>query len=95
MDQNSPSGATCLENAVIPEGHKGPLQDRCRPDRCANSVIAPEHIPIWTAERRTLLTLIATPGLSTCRKALLERELTGVDTVLNRTTAPPGSPNDA
>lgn len=96
MDQNNRSGAACLENAVIPEGHKGPLQDRCRPDRCANSVIASEHIPIWTAERRTPLTLIATPGLSTCRKAILERELTDVDTVLNRTTPPPSSsPNDA
>jgi hypothetical protein len=60
MDQNNPAGALCLENAIIPEGHKGPLQDRCRPDRCANSVIAPEHIPIWTAERRTLLTLVDT-----------------------------------
>ena len=91
MDQNNPTGAACLENAVIPEGHKGPLQDRCRPDRCANSVIAPEHIPIWTAERRTLLTLIDTPGLSSCRKAVLERELADVDTVLNRTTPRKGS----
>lgn len=88
MEQNNPAGAACLENAVIPEGHKGPLQDRCRPDRCANSVIAPEHIPIWNAERRSLLTLIDTPGLSSCRKAVLERELADVDAVLNRTPAP-------
>lgn len=95
MDQNNPVGAACLENAVIPAGHKGPLQDRCRPDRCANSVIAPEHIPIWTAQRHTLLTLIATPGLSSCRKAVLERELTDVETVLNPTTPPSRSPNVA
>jgi integrase len=87
MDHNNPAGAACLENAVIPHGHQGPLQDRCRPDRCANSIIAAEHIPIWTAQRHTLLTLIATPGLSTCRKAVLERELTDVDTVLNRTVS--------
>ena len=68
MDENNPVGAACLENAVVPEGHKGPLHDRCRPDRCANSVIGPEHVPIWASERRTLLTLIDTPGLSTCRK---------------------------
>ena len=92
MDENNPAGAACLENAVIPQGHKGPLQDRCRPDRCANSIIAAEHIPIWTTERHTLLTLIATPGLSTCRKAVLERELADVDTVLNRTTPPPRKP---
>ena len=55
MDENNPAGAACLENAVIPEGHKGPLHDRCRPDRCSNSVIAPEHVPIWASERRTLL----------------------------------------
>ena len=40
MDENNPVGAVCLENAVVPEGHKGPLHDRCRPDRCANSVSA-------------------------------------------------------
>ena len=85
-------GAACLENAVIPQGHQGPLHDRCRPDRCANSVIAAEHIPIWAAQRHTLLTLIATPGLSTCRKAVLERELADVDTVLHRTTASPRKP---
>ena len=82
MDENNPVGAACLENAVVPEGHKGPLQDRCRPDRCANSVIAPEHLPIWTSERRTLLTLIATPGLPTCRKEALQRELGDVEAIL-------------
>lgn len=41
MDENNPVGAACLDNAVIPDGHKGPLQDRCRPDRCVNSVIGP------------------------------------------------------
>lgn len=84
MDENNPTGAACLENAVAPPGHKGPLQDRCRPDRCANSVIGPEHIPIWSSQRRTLLNLIDTPGLAGCRKAALQRELTDVETVLDK-----------
>jgi len=87
MDDSNPAGAMCLENAAIPDGHKGPLQDRCRPDRCANSVIGPEHIPIWQAEQRTLLTLIETPGLSTCRKSVLQRELADVGSVLRKATS--------
>ena len=85
MDENNPAGAACLEHAVVPEGHKGPLHDRCRPDRCANSVIGPEHAPIWVSERRTLLTLIDTPGLSTCRKEALQRELSTVEAILDKT----------
>ena len=86
MDENNPVGAACLDNTVIPEGHKGPLQDRCRPDRCANSVIGPEHLPIWASERRTLLTLIDTPGLPTCRKDVLQRELGEVDAISSKAT---------
>lgn len=87
MDDSNPAGAMCLENAAIPEGHKGPLQDRCRPDRCSNSVIGLEHIPIWQAEQRTLLTLIETPGLSACRKSVLQRELADVGSVLRKATS--------
>ena len=72
----------------MPEGHKGPLHDRCRPDRCANSVIGPEHVPIWASERRTLLKLIDTPGLSPCRKEALQRELSTVETILDKTQTP-------
>jgi hypothetical protein len=88
MDENNPVGAACLEHAVVLEGHKGPLHDRCRPDRCANSVIGPEHPPIWVSERRTLLTLIDTPGLSTCRKEALQRELRTVEAILDKTETP-------
>ena len=88
MDENNPVGAACLEHAVVPEGHKGPLHDRCRPDRCANSVIGPEHSPIWVSERRTLLTLIDTPALSTCRKEALQRELSTVEAILDKTETP-------
>ena len=89
MDENNPVGAACLDNTVIPEGHKGPLQDRCRPDRCANSVIGPEHLPIWATQRRTLLTLINTPTLPTCRKDVLQRELGEVDAVLSKAPEEP------
>ena len=86
MDQNNPAGAACLENAIVPDGHKGPLHDRCRPDRCANSVIGAEHVPIWASEQRNLLTLIDTPRLSTCRKEALQRELSAVEAVLTSPT---------
>jgi hypothetical protein len=87
FDESNPAGAVCLEKAVIPAGHKGPLQDRCRPDRCANSVVGPEHVPIWATERHTLLTLITTPGLAPFRRQTLERELAGVEAVLNKAGA--------
>ncbi|MGJ5829920.1 hypothetical protein [Streptomyces ossamyceticus] len=41
MDDANPVGAKCLEDAIVPEGHQGPLIDRCQPSRCRNSVIAP------------------------------------------------------
>lgn len=85
MDDNNPAGAACLEAAIVPAGHKGPLHDRCRPDRCANSIIGPEHVPIWAAERRTLLTLIDTPGVSSCRRETLQRELSTVEAILDKT----------
>jgi hypothetical protein len=82
FDDAHPAGAACLDNATIPPGHTGPLQDRCRPDRCANSLIGPEHLPIWNTEKRTLLTLIDTPSLPACRAAVLRRELASVEAIL-------------
>lgn len=38
FDPANPTGAACLENTVVPEGHAGPLHDRCRPDRCPNKI---------------------------------------------------------
>ncbi len=84
FDENNPTGAVCLENAIIPTGHTGPLQDRCRPERCANSIIGPEHLPIWNSEKRALLAVIDTPGLPACRTAALQRELTEVNAVLHK-----------
>jgi hypothetical protein len=84
MDANNPAGAACLEQAAVPDGHKGPLHDRRRPDRCANSIIGPEHVPIWASERRTLLKLIDTPGLSSGRKEALQHELSTVEAILHK-----------
>jgi hypothetical protein len=53
----------------------------------------PEHIPVWDSERRTLLTLVNNPGLPTCRKAALQRELADVEAVLRKAT--PTTPTEA
>jgi hypothetical protein len=42
-------------------------------------------VPIWVSERRNLLTLIDTPGLSTWRKEALQRELSTVEAILDKT----------
>lgn len=69
MNDDDPTGAKCLEDAVVPEGHRGPLIDRCRPGRCANSVLSPEHLPLWQVEKASLTRLLATPGLPPPRRA--------------------------
>ncbi|MFF4410356.1 integrase [Streptomyces sp. NPDC001404] len=74
-DHTNPVGAVCLENAIVPEGHVGPLDERCRPDRCANSMIGPEHLPIYDSHQRKQLELINTPAIPRCRRDLAEREL--------------------
>ncbi|MFI2352916.1 hypothetical protein ACH492_39270 [Streptomyces sp. NPDC019443] len=74
-DHTNPVGAVCLENAIVPEGHTGPLDERCRPDRCANSMIGPEHLPIYDSHQRTQLELINSPATPACRRDLAEREL--------------------
>lgn len=74
-DHTNPVGAVCLENAIVPEGHVGPLDERCKPDRCANSMIGPEHLPIYDSHQRTQLQLINNPSMPTCRRDLAEREL--------------------
>ncbi|MEV0495658.1 integrase [Streptomyces atratus] len=83
-DGTNPAGAVCLEDAIIPEGHTGPLDERCRPDRCGNSMIGIEHVPIHDSHRRTQLKLLQTPGLPKCRKELVTRELQRVEAVLDK-----------
>ncbi|MDX3577713.1 MULTISPECIES: integrase [Streptomyces] len=81
-DHTNPVGAVCLENAIIPEGHTGPLDERCRPDRCANSMIGPEHLPIYDSHQRTQLEIINSPATPVHRRDLAERELDIVRNVL-------------
>lgn len=66
-DDSNPVGAICLENAVVPDGHVGPLDERCRPDRCANSMIGPEHLPIYDSHQRKQLQIINNPRTPACR----------------------------
>lgn len=82
FDESNPAGAVCLENAVIPEGHTGPFEDRCRPDRCRNSLIGVEHVAIHDSHRRTQLKLLETRRLPAPRQALIRREIERVDAVL-------------
>lgn len=83
FDETNPAGA-CAWRTRSPHRDIGGPPDRCRPDRCANSILSPHHIPIWDSERRTLLTLVNNPGLPTCRKAVLQRELADVEAVLRK-----------
>ncbi|WP_109530035.1 hypothetical protein [Nocardia aurea] len=60
------------------------MADRRQPERCANSIIGPEHLPIWRSEEHTLLALLDTPKLPPPRRAQLQRELDDVLTALRR-----------
>ncbi|UQU67467.1 hypothetical protein COUCH_14860 [Couchioplanes caeruleus] len=84
-DPSSPVAAKCLDGVVeLPPGHQGPLIDRCQPGRCANSVIGVEHVPIWTAEKRSLLKLAEDSKLPPARRALIERQIDDVQAVIER-----------
>lgn len=86
MDDANPAGAKCIEDAIVPDGHTGPLIDRCQPGLCANSFIAPEHIPIWSAERESLAKLQQAPKLGQCRREALQLQLDQTEDVLRRVT---------
>jgi hypothetical protein len=84
MNDDDPIGAKCLEDAVVPDGHRGPLLDRCQPSRCPNSIIAAEHIPIWTAEQSSLHRMLDTDALAPNHRRSSEAQLKDVERVLNR-----------
>jgi hypothetical protein len=88
LDEANPIDAKCLENAIVPPGHHGPLVDRCQPARCPNSVLTPEHLPIWRTEEHNLLTLLDTPKLPPGRRAQLQRELDDVHIVIRKAAKP-------
>lgn len=83
LPDNDPSGAKCLETAVVPEGHRGPLQEWCQPSRCGNSIIAPEHLPIWKAEQASLTRLLSTP-IPKNRRASIAVQLRDVDATIRK-----------
>ncbi|MGF2209497.1 integrase [Streptomyces albidoflavus] len=84
FDAANPAGAVCLENTVIPPGHTGPLPDRCRPDRCGNSMIGPQHIEIWASEERSLTKLLDTRRLAPAHRAALEQQRSEAQAVLRK-----------
>ncbi|MEH1130765.1 hypothetical protein [Micromonospora sp. CPCC 206061] len=86
MNDDDPIGAKCLEDAIIPDGHRGPLLDRCQPSRCPNSIIAAEHIPIWTAEQSSLQRMLDTDTLAPNHRRSIQAQLKEVDRVLDRST---------
>ncbi|MFJ9901255.1 integrase [Streptomyces sp. NPDC091280] len=84
FDEANPSGALCLENTVIPPGHSGPLPDRCRPDRCGNSMIGPQHVEIWASEERSLAKLLESRRLAPGHRAALEQQQVEARAVLRK-----------
>ncbi|GAB3977511.1 hypothetical protein GCM10029978_067420 [Actinoallomurus acanthiterrae] len=85
VNEANPVGAKCLEgNVRIPDGHRGPLIDRCQPGRCANSITSPAHLPIWKAERASLRKLKQDKKLPAVRQALIDRQLEDVQAVIDR-----------
>ncbi|MEU8971646.1 hypothetical protein AB0D11_20645 [Streptomyces monashensis] len=84
MDDDNPVGAKCIEDAVVPAGHRGPLHDRCRPSRCSNSFVTIEQIPIWRAEHGSLTRLRSTPKIGRDRKESLDTQLRDIEIVLKK-----------
>ncbi|MFF4012754.1 hypothetical protein [Streptomyces sp. NPDC001717] len=84
MNDDDPVGAKCIEDAVVPPGHRGPLLDRCQPSRCANSVLGPEHLPIWKAERSSLTLLRSDSSLPRNRRAVLDAQLHEVNLMIKK-----------
>ncbi|MFE0381801.1 hypothetical protein ACFW1M_41020 [Streptomyces inhibens] len=69
---------------MIPPGHAGPLQVRCRPGRCGNSMIGPQHVEIWTSEERSLTKLLQSGGLASGHRATLEQQRAEAQAVLRK-----------
>ncbi|MET9881463.1 hypothetical protein ABZZ36_43910, partial [Actinacidiphila glaucinigra] len=84
MNDDNPVGAKCIEDAIVPEGHRGPLHDRCRPSRCSNSFVTIEQLPIWRSEHSSLTRLRSAPKIPPNRKALIDEQLRDVEIVLRK-----------
>jgi hypothetical protein len=77
FDPANPTGALCLENATIPDGHSGPLHERCRPDRCRNSMIGVKHLAIHDSHRRCKPSATSEPGNWSVSIAIVRRNMCG------------------
>ncbi|MFC9797801.1 integrase [Streptomyces bacillaris] len=82
FDEHNPAGAKCMENTILPPGHRGPLIDRCQPGRCANSLIGVEHVKFYQSEKASLEKQLETKKLPPCRRASLQQQLGEVETVI-------------
>ncbi|PZT74782.1 MULTISPECIES: hypothetical protein [unclassified Streptomyces] len=83
FDPRSPAGAVCLENAA-PGPLGEPQPDRCRPDRCANSIISPAHLPVWKAEEESLNRQLKSPKPAPPRRHSLELQLAEVRATIRK-----------
>ncbi len=59
-----------------------PLHERCRPDRCGNSMITSDQLPFYDSHGRTQLKIVNNPRVPTVRRELAERELDITNRVL-------------
>jgi hypothetical protein len=84
LDETNPVGAKCLEDAVVPGGHRGPLIDRCQPGRCANSIITREHVVHHKAYHARLVHLLTDRKLPPGRRAALQEQLADVREVIKK-----------
>lgn len=82
FDEHNPAGAKCMENTIVPPGHRGPLIDRCQPGRCANSIIGVDHVKFYRSEKSSLEKQLETKKLPPCRRDSLQQQLLEVDTVI-------------
>jgi integrase len=73
--------ALCRRSAQ--SSSQGPLLGMCQPGRCGNSVVGPEHLPVWIGELRMLKATIEGTKLSPPRRQALSERLAEVEQVLN------------
>lgn len=78
--------AACLDG--LPPGVSGQsmLPNRCQPTTCRNSVITPDHLPIWIAEENDLTSKLADRRMAPDTREQLENELRIVQNVTRKLT---------
>ncbi|CDO91616.1 hypothetical protein BN973_06025 [Mycobacterium triplex] len=74
---------TALCRRTAARDTQGPLLGLCQPTRCPNSVVGPEHLPVWIGELQMLKSTIADNRLSPPRLQSLSERLAEVEQVLH------------